>query len=334
MRAWFYSSASGGLEHALKLNEMAPQPHQPLPKYDILIKVHATSLNPVDYKVPELGLLSRAIIPTPATPCMDFAGTVAATGDAIDTFRIGDRVFGKLAPGRMGALGEYMIAHHGGTATLPEGVGFEEASCVGTAGITAYQSIVPNVSKGDKVFINGGSGGCGTWGIQIAKTLGCHVTVSCSSRNVDLCSDLGADEVIDYTKENVSEVLKKKGLVFKLVVDNVGNSPADLYNAADHYLMPEGKFVAVGVSPTFSGVKTMVSRFLVPSLLGGGKRKLVPLFVRERREDMIEMAKWMQEGKIKAAINEVFEFGDAPKAFAKLKTGRARGKIVVRVANN
>ncbi|KAI5865686.1 reticulon-4-interacting protein 1, mitochondrial precursor [Durotheca rogersii] len=330
MRGWIYTSTAGGLEKNLKLVENASLPFRHvLPKDAVLVQVRSCALNPADYKFPEMGLPMRAFIPTPASPGLDYAGVVAQVGNAVEGFSTGQRVFGRAGFTRYGSLGEYVLVRRNGCAAVPEGVSLEDASCVGTAGQTAYQCIVPNVKAGDKVFINGGSGGTGTFGIQIAKAVGCHVTTSCSAKNADLCRSLGADEVIDYAKENVSEILKAKGLVYKLVVDNVGNDPADLYKAADHFLLPEGKFVQVGAPASFGGMKTLVSRMNLPSFLGGGERKIEFLFTKDTHEDLVQIGEWMREGKVRAVTDEVFPYEDAPKAFEKLKTGRARGKIVV-----
>ncbi|KAI0383661.1 reticulon-4-interacting protein 1, mitochondrial precursor [Hypomontagnella monticulosa] len=330
MRAWLYTATRGGIEKNIKLVPDAPLPFtHTLPKDGILVKVHHRALNPADYKFPEMGLVGRAMISTPASPGMDFSGVVAQTGEAVNGFGVGDRVFGRIPPNKFGTLGEYVVAHRDGCAIVPEGVSLEDAGCIPTAGMTAYQCIAPNVKSGDKVFVNGGSGGTGTFGIQIAKALGCHVTTSCSEKNAELCRSLGADEVIDYTKEKVSEVLKAKGLVYQLVVDNVG-SPADLHKAADHFLVPDGKFMQVGVENSLSEIKTLMARQLLPSFLGGGKRKWVFLMVQNNHEQLEQIATWMKEGKVKAVIDETFEYEDAPKAFEKLKTGRAKGKVVVK----
>ncbi|KAI8957600.1 reticulon-4-interacting protein 1, mitochondrial precursor [Daldinia sp. FL1419] len=332
MKAWVYSSTRGGIEKNIQLVEDAPLPfHQSLPNDGILVKVHYTSLNPADYKFPEIGLAIRALIPTPATPCMDFSGVVAQTGDAVDAVHVGDKVFGRISPNKHGALGEYVCAQIDGCAVVPEGVSLEDASCIGTAAQTAYQCIVPNVKEGDKVFINGGSGGTGTFGIQIAKAVGCHVTASCSGKNAELCRSLGADEVIDYTKENVSEVLKAKGLVYQLVVDNVG-TPSNLHKVADHFLLPEGKFVQIGGQFSVTDLTTIVSRQFLPSFLGGGRRKWEYLITKNTHADLDQIAKWMKEGKVKSVVDELFQYEDAPKAFEKLRQGRARGKIVIKGA--
>ncbi|KAI1415127.1 reticulon-4-interacting protein 1, mitochondrial precursor [Hypoxylon sp. FL1857] len=331
MRAWVYTSAHGGLDKSIKLvNDASPPFLQQLPKDGILVKVQCVSLNPADYKLPELGIVARAIVPTPASPGLDFSGVVAKTGNAVTGFHAGDKVYGRVGLNRHGTLGEYVCAQADGCAIVPEGVSLEDASCIGTAGQTAYQCIVPNVKEGDKVFINGGSGGTGTFGIQIAKAVGCHVTTSCSGGNAELCRSLGADEIIDYTKENVSEVLKAKGQVYQLVVDNVGSAPADLYKAADHFLLPEGKFVQIGGEMTLGDLKTAVSRQFLPPFLGGGKRKWEYLVTKNSHDHLEQIGKWVKEGKVKAVIDEVFQYDEIPKAIEKLKKKRTKGKIVVR----
>lgn len=341
MRAWTYSNASGGLDKALQLQtDTSPPPKTLLGKDSVLVHVSHMSLNPADYKVPELGLLSKLVIPVPASPGMDFSGTVTAVGSDVKTYQPGQKVFGRVEPikNKYGALAEYIIVKDGeGIATAPAGWEdkIDQLACVGTCGLTALQSIQSYASTGDKIFINGGSGGTGTFGIQIAKALGLHVTVSCSGANAELCRSLGADETIDYKEQKVSDVLKAKGKVFKLVVDNVGFTPPgqeDLYTAANAFLVDDGHFIQVGGGASVQQIKSVVSRSFVPGFLGGGKRKFVMVVTKQNHEGLAKIGEWMREGKIKGVIDEVFQYEDAPKAYAKLKTGRAKGKIVVVVA--
>lgn len=334
MKAWQYSTGRGSLEKNLALEEI-PRPAQPNSK-QLLVRVASAGLNPADYKLAELGLLSRAIVGLPATPCMDFSGRVAAVGDGVKehaSFRVGDAVFGRADPMRQsGALAEFVLLEDAEPcAALPPGVDADHGAGVATAALTAYQVIAPNVVAGDRVFVNGGAGGTGTFSIQIAKILGCHVTVTCSGPKEALCRRLGADEVIDYTTTDVAEQLKAAGKVFKLAVDCVG-SPAGLYKAADDYLMPAGKFVQVAGSASVADVMTTTSRMLVPGFLGGGHRKFELYLTKPSHSDLAQLAKWMGEGKLETVIDEVFGFEDAPKAFEKLKKGRAAGKIIVRVS--
>ncbi|KAK6197236.1 hypothetical protein LQW54_010806 [Pestalotiopsis sp. IQ-011] len=331
MRAWLYTTAAGGLEKSLKLSEA---PVKPVTKDQVLVKVHSTSVNPVDYKVPEMGMLSKLVVSTPAAPGLDFAGTIAEVGESVkaaDAFRVGEKVFGRLDPQQYGTFGEYIIAKPDQVTSLPAGVSEGEASCVGTAGLTAYQSIVPHVKSGDKIFVNGGSGGTGTFCIQFAKVVGCHVTTSCSGKNVDLVKGLGADEVIDYTKENLTDTLKSMGQVFDHVVDNVG-APSDLYKAADHYLKPNGKYIQVGGDMSLGAMKSLASRAMLPSFLGGGARSYQFMMLKNDPDQYVHIAKLLQEGKVKAVVEETFDFQNAPKAIEKIKTGRTRGNIVVQVS--
>lgn len=282
--------------------------------------------------------MSRAMISVPASPAMDFAGTVVAHGAGVEfPVKVGDSVFGRLDPGRFGALGEYVVARSSGCAGLPAGVSMEHASAVGSVGLAAFVSIVPYVPKDlsasapFRVFINGSSGGTGTNGIQIAKLLGCHVTTSCSARNVELCRGLGADEVLDYTQGDLVSALKAKGQFFDLVVDNVG-SPSDLYSTCGEFVVPGGQFVQVGMGMSMADMKLMTSRMLLPSFLGGGSRKFSLAVAKNKHEDLARLGEWIAAGKIKVVVDEVFEFEHAPKAYEKLRTGRARGKIIVKGA--
>ncbi|AEO67253.1 d7561735-1ef8-4a7b-b4e3-6cfbdf27a518 [Thermothielavioides terrestris] len=332
MRAWQYTTTAGGIEKNLVLKESVPIPttSSRLGDNELLIQVLSASLNPVDYKLPELGVAARAVIRTPATPGGDFCGRVVQTTRTVDSFAIGDLVCGRINPQQHGTLAEYIVAPTKACAHVPQGVDVDEAAALGVAGITAYQTIVPNVKPGDKVFINGGSGGTGTFGVQIAKALGCHVTVSCSPGKADLCRSLGADEIIDYTSSDVSRALKAKGQVFSLVVDNVG-TPEDLYRAADDFLLPQGKFVQVGAPASLSTVKTVTSRLLLPSFLGGGKRKYEMYSIKRNVDDLKQLAQWVADKKIRVVIEQTYELEEVPSAFEKLKKGSNAGKLVVHV---
>lgn len=210
----------------------------------------------------------------------------------------------------------------------------DEGAAIGTAAMTAYQCLKKGAGgeslQGKNVFINGGSGGTGIWGIQIAKTLGASVTTSCSTRNVELCKSLGADVVIDYTNCDLVEELKAQGQVFDFVVDNVG-VPTGLYFAAHFFTKPKGQFVLVGGGMSFESIKGQMARRLTPRFLGGGKRPFTFLMCQNDKEGYAQIAKWVQEKKVKVVFDEVFEWEHVPKAYEKLKTGRAKGKIVVHV---
>jgi len=331
MKAYIYTTSSPTLESNLSISTSVPTPTL-TGADDLLVQVLSASINPADYKVPELpGLIRRAVIKLPATPGMDFCGRVAQIGTKVDSIAVGDLVFGRLDAQQRGTLGDYVVTPVKGVALLPkEGVTIDEAAAIGVAGLTAYQSIQPNVKKGDKIFINGSSGGVGTFGVQIGKILGCHVTVSCSTGKIDLVKSLGADEIIDYTTNNVSQALKGKGKVFALVIDNVG-SPADLYKAADDFIIAGGKYVQVGSPMSLDALKVAASRALMPSFFGGGKNKYEVYTIRHGPEDLKLLGQWVQEKKLRVVIDETFEFEDAAKAFAKLRKGKTAGKLVIHV---
>jgi NADPH:quinone reductase-like Zn-dependent oxidoreductase len=332
MKAWQYTTAAGGLESSLTLNDTATPPSKhTLSNDQILVEVITASINPVDYKIPELGLPSKLMISTPASPGLDFCGRIVATHTTNDVFKEGQKVFGRLdGPTQFGTCGQYIIATTKGCAVLPEGVDEDQAAALGTAAITAYQCIKPYVKQGDKVFINGGSGGTGSFGIQFAKLLDAEVSTTCSTANVEFCRDLGADEVIDYKTEDLLEVLKSKGQVFDLIVDNVG-TPDALYKECHAFLKPECHFVQVGAAASLASTASLVSRALQPSWLGGGQRPFQFLQAKNKPEDLVQIGHWLADGLIKSVIDEVFEWEDVPKAFEKLKTGRTKGKIIVHV---
>lgn len=327
MKAWTYSSTSGGLENNLSFNPTANAPGS-LQHDQALIQVLTASINPADHKVPEMGPVAKMVIGTPASPGMDYCGRIVATGPEVTDGKLGKLVYGTLGkPAQFGSLGEYVVGNMKDVAEVPEGVDPDDAACLGVAGQTAYQSIAGYVSAGEKVFINGGSGGCGIFVIQIAKALGCRVTTTCSTRNVQFCKGLGADEVIDYTAEDVVRVLKSHGQVYSHAIDHIG-SPDTLYNDCHEFLLPGKTFVQVGSA----SMLTFADRLVRPSFLGGGKRKYVILLFKNNRDHLVQLGEWIQSGKIKVAIDSVFDYEHTVDAFKKLRTGRARGKIIVHVS--
>ncbi|EXJ83686.1 hypothetical protein A1O1_07310 [Capronia coronata CBS 617.96] len=339
MKAWQYTSTTkNGLENTMRLNSAAPVPTPTASQY--LIKIVATALNPLDFKPAEIAVFNRLVIRKPATPGLDFAGYIVTApsgpSGSKSHFTPGQFVFGVTGASLFagGALAEYAIAKDPHIVAVPEHLDPIDAATIGVAGLTAYQTIVPHVKSGDRVFINGGSGGTGVFGIQIAKALGCHVTTTCSSRNVELCTSLGADEVIDYTKGNVVEgliVSAKAQKPFTHVIDNIGRDP-NLYWQCHKYTDPEAMYIFVGADLSPAGMVNQVKRKLWPSFLGGGKRKGMGFFAQTKKDDLEQIAAWMTEGKIRAVIDQKFAFEEAPRAIEKLKTGRARGKIVVEVS--
>jgi NADPH:quinone reductase-like Zn-dependent oxidoreductase len=333
MHAWQFKTATGGLENNL-YQPAAGVPKPKIAENQILIEVYSAALNPADYKVPELGLLARGMVPSPSIPGMDFCGKVCEAGREAAAYRVGEMVFGMYGgPLGHGSLGQYIVVSKEMLATVPTGLKVDDMAGVAVAGLTAYQSIQPYVKEGDKVFINGGSGGTGIFCIQIAKALGCHVTTTCSTANIELCQSLGADEVIDYKSVDVVETLKKKGQIFSLIVDNVG-MPSNLYGQCHHFVVHHGHYSQVGSDTSISSALQLVGNMLLPGLLGGGRRKYQFLMLKPNHNQLVQLGRWIDEGKVKPVIDSLWEYDDTPRAFERLKTQRAKGKVIVHVKKN
>jgi NADPH:quinone reductase-like Zn-dependent oxidoreductase len=340
MRAWQYTSAKKPFETSINLID-TPLPSVPKTsgtKPCILVQVHAAGLNPADYKLPVTPILSSLIIKTPAIPGLDFSGTVVEIPVGCKTdLKPGDAVFGRLDwPYQNGTLAEYTLTLLNGTVKLPSETSFVQGAAMSTAAVTAYQSLEPYIKPGDAVFIDGGSGGVGSFTIQIAKLLGAsHVTVTCSPANEERVRSLGADEVINYREGNVLQQLKTiakdKGRLYDHVVENVP-SVNRLYEEAHHYLKPGGNFVQVAaMDESIRGVFIMAKRALLPKWLGGGKRRWIFLTAKNDLPTFQKLANWVEKGQLNIDIDSEFEFEETRKAIEKLRSGRAKGKIVVKV---
>lgn len=334
MRAWQHVGP-GPIDEKLKLIDNVPSPKTALKRDEILVRVISASLNPADYKLLDGGLITRATIKFPKVAGMDLSGTIVAVAEGSTDALVGDNILGRLDPTKTlaGSLSQYVVLRRDDYAVLPKGVDLDHAAGVPTTAMTAYQSIKPYVKAGDRIFINGGSGGTGTFGIQIAKALGCHVTTSCSTAKVDLVKGLGADVVIDYRVDDIVTTLKAEGQVYDLVVDNVDNSPKDFFSTTPGFLKPKGHYIFVGGSPSLQTAKSMAKGLLRLPILGGTPRKFVPFFVKNVREDYEQLSKWLGDETMTAIIDSTFEFEEAIEAFKHLKKGSSAGKVIVHVSH-
>ncbi|KAJ5389778.1 reticulon-4-interacting protein 1 [Penicillium cataractarum] len=304
MKAWQYVSPGGTISTHIALATTSKPLPSSLKGSDILVKVAAAAINPADYKFPQIGFLSRTILCYPMKLGMDGSGTVSAVGPDADV-AIGDHVTFHidLRDSTAGALSEYIVAKKEGYAHISRTTDLIQAASLGTAALTAYQTIQPNVERGDSVFINGGAGGVGTFAIQMGKILGCYVTTTCSGAKAEILKGLGADEVIDYRTQDVVETLKSSGRKYNLVLDR---------------LIDYGQECGEGA--------------VFAEMVGGGARHRVQTYLTyNSREDLAQIAAWLDEGKLRGVIDKVFEFGDVVEAFEYLKTGRTTGKIVIHV---
>ena len=312
MKAWQYAQVAGGLEKNLKLNINTPLPPKAnsLGPDQVLVQVLFSALNPVDYKLPQVPIVGGLVFKRPAVPGLDYAGRVVAAGPnsrkiSSEDLQPGQLVFGRLNdPTPFGTLAEYCVVPRSGCVPLPQGVSPDDAAATTTTALTAYQTLVPNIKSGDRVFINGGSGGVGCFGIQFAKIKGCHVVTSCSGANADLCKSLGADQVIDYRTQDVVAELKKLPK-FDFIADNVG-TPDALYWQAHAFTKPKAKFVQVGADMSLGAMVGMLRRMVLPAFLGGGKRPFAFLSLGNNYEHFGEIAGWLAEGRLRAVIDEVY----------------------------
>ncbi|KAG9043219.1 hypothetical protein FS837_009864 [Tulasnella sp. UAMH 9824] len=316
-----------------------------LPEGHVLVKIKTAALNPVGYKL--MGLLPNLLQKRPLTAEYDFAGVIVKQNDA--PFSVGDHVFGEIpADGRypnrgQGALAEYIAIEAKQLARKPDPVTWEEAAGLALVGRTAIDALVDmaQVKPGQHIFINGGSSSVGLAAIQIAKAYGCTVVTSCSGKNTDLVKRYGADEVVDYTVSLPHERFKKDppSQMFDVVFDTVGGD-VGLYLNSGSYLKSEGRFICTvppgtAGSPSLrSSVKagsTMVRAHLQPRFLGGPHHKLEICWVRTDGRAMPLLEKLVAEGKIRGVVDSVYPFSDVLKAYDRIMTGHASGKVVVQV---
>jgi NADPH:quinone reductase-like Zn-dependent oxidoreductase len=309
---------------ALKLEEI----EKPVPADDeVLIKVRAASVNPLDYhflRHPSLRpLMARASKAKTLRPGRDLAGQVEAVGKNVTQFKAGDEVFGACN----GAFAEYACAAEAAFATKPGKVSFEQAASVPVAGLTALQGFrdKAQLQPGQKVLINGAAGGVGTFAVQIAKTLGAEVTGVCSTRNVELVRSIGADIVIDYTREDYTRNGKQYDVIFDLVAN---------HSFAEHrrVMTPKGIYIGAGMLGLDGSVISVLKR-MVPELIKWRfvSQKSVSLLARLNRQDLSDIAELIAEGKVTPVIDRRYSLSEVPDAVRYVAMGHARGKVIIDV---
>jgi NADPH:quinone reductase-like Zn-dependent oxidoreductase len=261
---------------------------------------------------------------TPANVSMgaDFAGRIEAVGSQVTKFKPGDEVFGA----RSGAFGEYVTVRDSRAVVLkPANVTFEQAAAVPVAAITALQALRDKgqVKPGQRVLINGASGGVGTFAVQIAKSLGAEVTGVCSTRNIELVRSLGADHVFDYKREDYTE----SGQQYDLIVDMVGNHTA---RRNLRVLKPDGTLVLVG-GPKGNWIAPLIRPIGAMILSPFVDQELITLLAQLNQEDLLFLGELMAAGKLTPVIDRRFPLSEVPAAIRYSEAGRARGKIIIGV---
>ena len=307
---------------------------KPIPASDeLLVRVHAASVNPLDWHylegTPYLVRIDSGFgKPHSARLGVDFAGTVEAVGKAVTRFKPGDEVFGA----KSGAFAEYVAVREvRAVVPKPASVTFEQAASLPIAAITALQAVRDSgqVQPGQKVLIVGASGGVGTFAVQIAKNLGAEVTGVCSTHNVEMVRALGAEHVIDYTKEDVLQ----SGQHYDVIVDNVGNRSMAELLAFRKILTPKGRFVLIGgggpeagrwIGPMATPVEAaMISPFI--------DQKVGMMLADLKKDDLVTLGEMVQAGKLTPVIDRRYKLSETAEALRYLEKGHARGKVIINV---
>ncbi len=312
-----------GPPEVLELKEV----EKPAPKdTEVLVKIHAASLNAYDWHLVRADIFLVRLMgggllkPKNTIPGADIAGRVEAVGKDIKQFQPGDEVYGDLAGCGNGGLAEYAAVPENVLVSKPANLTFEEAAAVPMAAVTALQGLRDNgqILPGQKVLINGASGGVGTYAVQIAKYFGAEVTAVCSTRNLEQARSLGADHVIDYTQEDFTQ----NGQKYDLILAANGYHPLSAYQRA---LTPQGIYVMAGGS---------MAQIFQAVLLGSrmsknGGKQMRALSAKSNQKDLVFLKELLETGKIVPVIDKRYPLSEAAEAFRYLGEGHARGKVVV-----
>ena len=323
-----------GKKEKLQLTELA-EPR--VKENEVLVQVYAAGVNQLDSKIRNGEF--KLILPykAPFTLGHDVAGVVTKVGSRVTKFKVGDEVYARPADHRIGTFAEYISMNETDVALKPENISMEEASSIPLVGLTAWQALVEkaNLKKGQKVFIQAGSGGVGTFAIQLAKHLGATVATTTSANNIDLVKSLGADIVIDYKKEDFETRLKDYDVV-------LNSQDTKTLEKSLRILKPNGKVISISGPPDVDFAKQIGAPWfvkLIMKILSSGIRKKAKrlrvnfsfLFMRAEGNQLSEITLLINAGIIKPVIDKVFPFEQTKEAMAYVESGRSKGKVVVKV---
>ena len=319
----YHRSASGDV---LGLEEI----EKPVPSDDqVFLKVRAASVNPLDYHLLRHAFLRRVMSVRSkekmARPGRDVAGQVEAVGRNIKQFKVGDEVFGACT----GAFAEYACASESNLAMKPHNVSFEQAASSPVAGLTALQALRDKgrIQPGQKVLINGAAGGVGTFAVQIAKSFGAEVTGVCSTRNVDMVRSIGADKVIDYTREDFTS----KGQQYDVILDLVANHS---FSERRRALTPTGRYIGAGIlGRTGSMIGLLIGSIPELVLAPFVGQKFMSFMARLNQEDLTALGVLIGEGKVTPVIDRRYNLSEAADAVSYVEERHAHGKVIIEVGS-
>ncbi len=311
-----------GSPDVLKCEEI----EKPVPKDDeVLIKVRAASVNPLDWRLMKgkpraLRIMPRLLKMPIGRPGVDVAGEVEAVGRNVKQFKPGDAVFG----GCRGGFAEYATTREKSIVTKPNSVTFEQAASIYVAGLTALQGLRDKgkLQPGQKVLVNGAAGGVGTFAVQIAKSFGADVTGVCSTRNIDMVRSIGAEKTIDYTQQNFTTSDQR----YDLILECVGNHS---FSECRRVLNPTGRFVMVG-GPHEMSVISLLALMIKPLLLSlFVSQKAVMFIAKSSQDDLTLLGELIATGKLKPVIGGRYSLSNARDAVRRVEEGHARGKVII-----
>ncbi len=329
-----YTLNNYGKKEKLQLNETT---EPTIKDNDVLVQVFAAGVNILDAKIRNGEFKIFLPYKTPFTLGHDVAGIVIKIGSKVSKFKVGDEIYARPSDNRIGTFSEYISIDEKDVALKPKNLSMEEASSIPLVGLTAWQALIEkgNIKRGQKVFIQAGSGGVGTFAIQLAKHLGATVATTASSANIDLVKNLGADIVIDYKKEDFEKVLKDYDFV-------LNSQDTKTLEKSLRILKPDGKAISIS-GPPDTGFAEDISlpwylKFVMKMLSLGVKNKARKLgvnysflFMKADGNQLTEITKLINEGIIKPVIDKVFPFDQTNDALEYVEAGRSKGKVVIKV---
>src|ERR1043166_9640433 len=323
----------GGLDHVV----FTDIPRPALKPDEILVQVHAVGLNPIDNAIPKGTFKPMLKFQLPATLGSDLAGVVVEVGSRVTRFKPGDAVFASIFDLGTGALAEFAVVPENAAAHKPANLDFVQAASIPMVGLTSWQALKERarIKPGQKVFIPAGSGGIGTFAIQLAKHLGAKVGTTTSTSNMALVQSLGADEVIDYKKQEFEELLRDYDAV-------LGTVRGDAIEKSLRILKPKSIVVSLVGPPDATFARGRGMNFFMKFVFGLLSRKIIRharkrgieysfLFVHPDGRQLAEIGELLKAKRIRPVIDKVFPFDQAKDALAYLETGRAKGKVVVQL---
>ncbi|WP_426318170.1 NADP-dependent oxidoreductase [Pseudoduganella sp. R-43] len=304
---------------------------------EILVHVHAAGLNPIDYMIPKGSFKPILKFDLPATMGSDLAGVVVEVGSRVNRFKVGDAVFASVFDLGTGSLAEYAAVPERAAAHKPANLDFVQAASIPMVGLTSWQALNERaqLKPGQKVFIPAGSGGIGSFAIQLAKQLGAKVGTTTSTANVDLVRSLGADEVVDYKKQEFENTLSGYDAV-------LGTVRGDGLENALKIVKPGSSVVSLVGPPDAAFASARGMNFLMKFVFGLLSRKIIRLaqkrsarysflFVRPDGRQLGKIGEMLESSHIRPVIDKVFPFTSAKEGLAYLEQGRAKGKVVVQM---